>query len=920
MDSSRTGIHQPSGGPVRQAGEASAARAGGRSSMFWQRWLDAMPLWFSSIFRRRRLDAELDEELNLHVDYLVQTGIERGLSPDEARFAALRQMSGIAQRTEECRDMRNAQWLDTMYRDACYAVRALRRNRAFAFTAVLTLGLGIGANTALFSLVNAVFLKPLPYERPDELVTVWEADTANPERRVITSAPNFADWREQNRVFSRMALWEPRSYTLRVGASGLPVPAVRASASLFPLLGISPAVGRTFSAEEEVAGRDRVVVLSHWLWKERFGADPGVIGRSIEFNKAAYTVIGVMPPHFRFPDAAQGMWIPIGLNQNDADRSSRSFRVMARLKPGVGIEQARSEMRQIGQSLARAYPGENQGFSVALVPMAELGTSSVRRVVIALFGAVGVVLLIVCANLANLLLARGAARHREMSLRAALGAERGRLVRQLLTESLVIAACGCACGLLLGYGLVSTGGKFLPGSVRSLPFRDVANLSIDGRVLAFTTILSAAAALLFGLIPALRVARFDVSNALRAGGRGTIAGGGRMRQMLVAGEVALALVLLAGAALLVRSMTALLGVNTGLTTSNVLVTSVPLPQADFYGPPERRRFCQDVREAVGNVPGVTAASAVSNLPFTGSDAGRSFIIAGHPPPATTSDRPRGSYTVACPGYFGALGIPILHGRDFTDRDTVEAEQVVVINETMARRYWGTPNAVGQRIKMGRAEDPNARWMTVVGIVRDTRRWGHDSDIRPESFRPYSQAAWPGMTITVRTAPGSGNVAMGVSTALSTMNSDLAIGNMRTMDAIVDASVGPRRFPLVLLSSFALLALLLAAVGIYGVSAYVVEQRTAEIGMRVALGAKAHHVTLLVLRRSLTPILTGAAGGLAIALASGRVLEGLLYGVEPNDPLVLAGVAAGLIVVGTTASLAPARRAACIDPVTALRHD
>jgi putative ABC transport system permease protein len=493
-------------------------------------------------------------------------------------------------------------------------------------------------------------------------------------------------------------------------------------------------------------------------------------------------------------------------------------------------------------------------------------------------------------------------------------------VRQLLTESLVIAACGCTCGLLLGYTLITTGAKLLPGSVRSLPFRDVENLSLDGRVVAFAIAISVAAALLFGLLPALRAVRLDLGTALRAGGRGTIGGGGRMRQMLVAGEVALALVLLAGAALLVRSMTALLSVNPGISTHNVVTTSLPLPQADFYGTPERRRFCQDVRDALASVPGVTAASAVSNLPFTGSDAGRSFIIAGRAAPVTAADRPRGSYSVACPGYFGALGIPILQGRDFTDRDTIEAEQVVIINEAMARRYWGTESPLGQRIKMGRAEDPKSVWMTVVGVVRDTRRWGFDSEIRPESFRPYSQAAWPGMTITIKAAPGSGNLAPSVSAALGRISPEFTVSTLRAMDAIVDASVGARRFPLVLLSSFALLALVLAAVGIYGVSAYLVQQRTAEIGVRVALGAKAHDVIFLVLRRTLAPVLAGAAVGLAIAAGSGRVLDGLLYGVRPNDPLVMLGAAAGLIGISVIASFAPALRAASIDPLTALRHD
>jgi predicted permease len=537
----------------------------------------------------------------------------------------------------------------------------------------------------------------------------------------------------------------------------------------------------------------------------------------------------------------------------------------------------------------------------------------------ALLGAVGFVLLIAAANLANLLLARGAARQREFALRSALGAGQGRLVRQLLTESLLLAGLGCAAGLLLARWLVVGLPRVLPSNVKWVPFRDLENLTLDARVLLFAVGVSLVAGLVFGLAPVFQVFRVDLTKALKQGGRGSVGGGERFRAFLVATEVAMALVVLIGAGLLTRSVALLLGVDPGLNPKNVLTMNVSLPQPDFYGPPQRTRFCQQAREAVMALPGIEIASAVSNLPFSGSDAGRSFEIEGRPAPASRADRPGGNYSIACPGYFRTLGIPLVAGREFEDRDTLKGIPVTIIGETMAKKFWPGESPIGRRIKFS-GDGDTALWLTIVGVARDTRRWGFDTKVRPEFFRPYSQAAWPGMALVVRTKGDPRASANAVREAVRGIDRELPVVNVTTMETVLDQSVGPRRFPLYVLGAFSVLGLMLAAVGIYGVVSYLVSQRTQEIGLRLALGAGKAQVLSLVLRRSLPPVAIGLAVGLAASVGLGQLLDSLLYGVRPTDGMVLASVTAILGAVALVATVIPAQRATEVDPATALRQE
>ncbi|MBC8165542.1 MAG: ABC transporter permease, partial [Bryobacteraceae bacterium] len=650
-----------------------------------------------------RLDQRIDDELAFHIAEKVDELIESGISEREANRVAMQQFGNYLLQRERTRDMDVVGWLETVGKDLRYAMRMLLLNPGFTTVAVLTLALGIGANVSLFSVVNALFLRPPSYLEPDRLVVAWESTARGKD--TLVSAPNFNDWRERNSVFSDMAMFQMSGFNIVSETEARPVAGARASASLFRLLGVEPLLGRTPTTEEEQTGKDRVVVLSESLWRAHFGGDRAAVGKSIRMNGEPYTVIGVMPAEFHFPTRGSEVWVPIGLNDNDRDRSSHSFQVAARLKPRVSLTQASAEMDRIGKNLAREYPVENQDATVVLVSLPESGTAGFRQVFAALLGAVAFVLLIAAANVANLLLARGESRRREMALRGALGAGAGRMARQLLTESLLLAALGCAAGLLIARLSIRLLATLLPGNVKFVPFRDVELLAIDWRVFLFAVLISFTAALIFGLAPVIQAFRADINEALKQGGRSTSSGSGRLSHSLIAAEVALALVVLTGAGLLARSVAVLLGVDPGLNPANVLTMNIALPQADFYGPPQRPRFCQQIREEVGRLPGIKNVSAVSNLPFTGSDAGRSFKIDGRPEPASLADRPRGSYNIACPDYFRTLGIPLMEGREFSDRDSLAAVQTTVINQAMAKRYWPGESPLGRRIKLGRPTDP-----------------------------------------------------------------------------------------------------------------------------------------------------------------------------------------------------------------------
>jgi putative ABC transport system permease protein len=809
-----------------------------------------------------------------------------------------------------------------LLQDVRYAFRQLRKGPGFTLVAALTLALGIGANTVIFSVMNATLLKKLPFRDPDRLVLVWQTFGKGPDNQSIVAAPNYWDFESQNHVFESMALFDSagRGYNLSANGSNREleqVSGLRVSAGFFTVLGVQPFLGRTFLPEEEVRGRDHEVILSYGLWKRRYGADPALVGKTIHVDGDDFTVVGVMPRefHWEFESSQRQLWVPVGYTDGDKIREGSSFIAFARLKPGITVDQAAAEMEGIGTRLAQQYPSLGD-MSATVTSMTDFGLDDLRRIVWALLAAVGFVLLIACVNIANLLLVRGATRQKEFALRQALGAAGSRIARQLLTESLLLALLGGVGGLVLAVWGVSLLPAIIPAEALNIPLRQLDAVPVDGRVLAFAFLITCLTGIVFGLAPAVSALRGNVSEPLKEGGRGSTAGrGGRLRHALVASEVALALVVLSGAGLMIESMSRLLGVDPGFNPKNVLTMEMSLPQDDLYnGPPGHARFCQELDERVSAISGVVAVGAVGHLPMQG-DAGRSFAIEGQPD-LGRGHRPGASYSVACPNYFNALGVPLLAGREFTHQDTVGAPNVIIVNQSMAQRFWPQEDPVGKRIR----EDSPDNWLTVVGVVENVRHWGLDSENQSQFFRPYTQAAWPVMTVVVRTAAVPMSYAPAIKEALSEIEPDRPVSGIETMQNIVRDSLGPRRFPTLLLSAFALLALILAAVGIIGVVSYSVAQRTHEIGIRMALGARAADVLKLMLRGSMTWVAVGIGTGVAGSLGLTRLLGTLLYGVKPWNPMVLGSVSLLLSGVGLLASYIPARRAAKVEPMVALRYE
>ncbi len=812
--------------------------------------------------------------------------------------------------------------MGALLQDTRYGLRNLVRNPSFAILAMLTLALGIGANTTIFSVVNNTLLKRLPFHDPDRLMLVFETFGKGPDNWNIVSAPNFWDFKRQSHSFEHIAIFDSagRGYNLSAASAkqdAEQVSGLRVSADFFSVLGVKPFLGRTFLPEEETLGRDREVVLSYGLWKARYAGDPSLVGRTIRVDGADFTVIGVMPRDFewQFWSGPRQLWVPVGYTKTDFGRGDNSFLSIARLKPGVTEAQARAEIDAIATRLRKQYPNDDANMGGTVTPLADFDMQGLRRTMLALLAAVAFVLLIGCVNVANLLLARGAARQNEFAIRRALGAAGFRIARQLLTESVLLALAGGAAGLLLADWSSHLLFQAFKLGTLNLPLRSVGSISIDGRVFAFALLVSCATGILFGVAPALSALRADVNETLKEGGRtGRTSSRGRLRQLLVASEVALALVVLSGAGLMIKSVSQLLGVDPGLKPKNVLTMGISVPQEEIYvGPPGLPRFCQDLKEHLGAIPGVTSASAVAHLPFHGN-AGRGFQIEGRPP-ADPANMPGANYSVACPDYFRTMGIPLVKGREFTQQDTVSAPGVIVINETMARVNWPKENAVGKAIRFGGSNGPR---LTVVGVVGDVHHTGLDVPVRAQFFRPYPQAGWPVMNIVVHTINAPMTFAVPVKKALADVFPDRPVASVETMENIVHNSTGSRRFPMLLLSVFSVLALVLAAVGIVGVVGHSVVQRTHEIGIRMALGAGTVEILRLMVNSSMAWVLLGLVAGAAGSAALTRLLAGMLYHVRPLDPMVLGAVSLLLAAVALVASYLPARRATKIDPIAALR--
>jgi putative ABC transport system permease protein len=812
--------------------------------------------------------------------------------------------------------------METLLKDLRYAIRVFTKNPAFTAVAVLALAIGIGANTAIFSVVNAILLRSLPYTDPERLVMVWMNNTRISVDEDWHSYPNYMDYKEQNQTFEDIAVFNDRRFNL-TGGGGDPerVIAAWSTANLFPLLGVEAARGRTYAAEEEEPGRDLVVVLGHGLWQRRYGGDPDIIGQSIELNGTQRTVIGVMPQDFRFPSKETELWVPLsGSPQIKAQRQAFWLKAIGRLKPGVTMEQARADMTGIADRLQQDYNSMG-GYGVNLVPLHNQIVGAVlRSMLLLLAGAVAFVLLIACVNVANLMLARAAAREREIAIRTALGAGRWRLVRQLLTESMLLSLVGGMVGLLLAiWGL----DVLIALSPKDIPRLE--QISIDRTVLLFTLGVSVLTGLIFGIVPALQASRPDLNESLKEGGRGSSGGpsGRRIRNGLVVVEIALSLVLLVGAGLMIKSFLRLQDVNLGFNPDNLLMARVQLSGNDYREAPRRAAFFQEALRRIESLPGVESTAAVSTIFLTKTPNSTIFTIEGRPPFAANEavEVPLDAVT---PNYFKVMGIRLVSGREFTEADAGEqTNQVAIINETMANRFWPNEDPLGKRFKYG-SEDSEDTWKTIVGVVGDVRRTGFDSEVRPETFLPHGQAPFSEMTLVVRASSNPSGLAGPLRSEIWAIDKNRAIYDIKTMDQQLSEMVAQRRLNMLLFTILAAVALVLAAVGIYGVVSYSVSERTHEIGIRIALGAKGSDILKMVVGQSMMLALIGVGIGIVVALAVAftltRAMHGLLYEVSATDPVTFAVISVVLALVVLAACYVPARRATRVDPMVALRYE
>jgi putative ABC transport system permease protein len=801
--------------------------------------------------------------------------------------------------------------MDVFFQDLRYSLRMFVKNPGFTAVAVLALMLGIGANTAIFSLLDAVLLRPLALSEPERLVTVWghHAEIG----RETASLPDFDDWRRQSLSFEGLAAMHGRSLNLTGSGEPERLRGLGVTSNLLSVLGVHPALGRSFLPEEDRPGAEPVALISDGLWRRRFGADPGVVGRSVMVNGAATTVLGVLPAELPFPRASE-MWVPLAMDPAQAGRRSDFLLVLGRLAPGVSHEAAHSEMAGIMRRLEETYPQTNAGWGIEILSLHDYLIGSSRTALWVFAGAVGFVLLIACANVANLMLTRATARSREMAIRTAVGAAPWRIVRQLLTESVLLAFVGAALGVLLAVWSLELLVYLRPEAVP--PF---AKVGVDLRILGFTLGLTVLTGLLFGMVPALQAARPELSTVLKEGGRSGSAGArrGRLRSGLAAAEIALALVLLVGAGLLLKSFVRLTHVDPGFDPRGILLAQLNLPASSYAEDAKLTAFSRGIHERLGALPGAEAAALTSSVPLVGG-AYYSFRIDGEPEPPPQTVQDAESFVVS-PGYFGALRIPLLQGRDFDAvLDAEQAPRAAIVSQTLARRYFPDADPIGRRIS---TEGPREEaWMTIVGVVGDTRNRGLGEDVYPQLYAPLAQVPRRSMTLVVRTPGDPAALSGAVRAAVAAMDPELPVYGISTMDGVVAESVAGQQFNMLLIGVFGAVALLLASIGIYGVLSYSVAQRTHELGIRMALGAGRREILMLVLRQGMRLALVGVAVGLAASLAVTRVLSGLLYGVAAVDLPTFGSVAALLVAVALLACSLPAWRAMKVSPLAALHEE
>jgi putative ABC transport system permease protein len=811
--------------------------------------------------------------------------------------------------------------METLLQDIKYAITLLIKKPAFSIVAIFGLMVGIGANTAIFSVVNALLLKPLPYQDPGQLVDLWSDNTVDPKAPHAISYPNFVDWRDQSQLFDGMAAYTQNDFNLTGAGEPERLHGAQTTYNLFSVLGVNPVVGRSFLPEDDTPGARPVAILSFGIWQHRFGGDRGVIGRPIALDGSSVEVVGVLPPGFNFSRETE-IWMPLAMPYDPNMRLSLGLLGIGRLKYGVKLGQARSEMAGIASRLAEQYPATNKNWSVKVVPLDEDVVGEFRTGLLVLLGAVVLVLLISCANVANLLLAHAASRQKEVAIRLAIGAARSRVVRQFLTESVILGLAGGGFGLLLAV----FGVKILAGLSSNIPRAD--EIGIDTRVLGFTIGLSILTGLVFGMAPALQATRTDLTSSLKEGTKGSSGGGvrQRLRATLVVLEMAFALMLLIGAGLLIKSFQSLEGVGPGFDPKGIVTFDLQLPQTEKYNKPDQRAsFFNQTLARIRATPGVTAAGATMSIPLTPSGAILLFYAEGQPH-AGPEDYTAANYNVISTGYFDTMRIPILQGRDFSDQDKQGSDLVVIVSESMARRYFGGSeasgkDALGKRIKLGARPESRAPWMTIVGIAGDVKqmsleqREGEFAMYLPCLQRPDNSTGF-----VVRAGGDLASLSGALKEAVQGIDRDQPIANIKTMDQIMIEYNAQRRLIMLLLGIFAAVALLLASIGVYGVMAYSVTQRTHEFGIRLALGARQSAVLRMVVRQGMLLALAGVGLGLGAAFGLTRLMSTLLFNVSPTDPLVFAVVSGVLICVAFAACSVPALRATRVDPMVTLRYE
>jgi putative ABC transport system permease protein len=876
-----------------------------------------------ALLRKSQAERELDEELRYHIEQQTEQNIRMGMDPDEAGFAARKAFGGVQQAKERSRDAHGSRWIEEIWLDLRYGARMLAKNPGFTIVAVLTLALGIGANTTIFSVVNALLLRPYPYKDQDRLVWLWE--TKLPEiPRSSPSPANFLDWQKQNTVFEQLEAINVKDYNLIGDGNPERIRGMVITHGFLSMLGVRPQIGRDFFPDEDRPGHGNVAIFSHELWQRRFGGDPNILNRKIMLDDRQFTVIGVMPPSSGLNLRRTEVWTPIAFTAEQTEnRRVGILNVIGRLKPGVTMERARSEMSAIADRLAKQYPDSNADWNVIVSSILEdaVSETGIKPPLLLLLGAVAFVLLIACANVANLLLARAAARQKEIALRTALGASRWRIIRQLLVESLLLSLAGGITGLML-----ANGGLKILMAQSDIEWPRIMNVSLDLHILAFTVAITLLTGLSFGIVPALQASKPNLNEMLKDAGRGST--GGRrqhaVRNALVVLEVAISLVLLVGAGLLMKSFISLQKVDPGFDPKNALTVAISLPERKY---PEKNRqaaFYKQLRERVSALPGVQATAVASGVPFSDYHWGnlyRGFRIEGRTSNSSGNEGAAAYYYSVSPNYFKAMGIPLLKGRLFTEFDTESAPRVAIINSTMATRFFPGEDPIGKRIQLtDRVNNGSHVYREIIGIAADVKSYALDQQAHPQTYEPYTQEPFPSMTLVVRAAGDPIGLGESIRREVFQLDKEQPVFGIQTLERLISTSTSQQRFSMMLLGVFAAAAIALASIGLYGVMSYAVAQRKHEVGIRMALGAQPRDVLGLILFQGLRLTLGGIAIGLIAAWAATRLLINLLYGVSATDPLTFIGVSLLLIGVSLLACYLPARRATKVDPLRSLQHE